>query len=222
LLGRRIEQCRVVFLAGADVLRQSVDSVAAYLAVIAQVFPLETRVARPRGRSALETEASLDGVMSFLDDFTAPVPDQSAWRRYRELHLRRVILGVESGDAEVRAVHGRRWSDQDLAAIVTGLKDAGLSVGVLTLVDAGGIEHAPDHLAATAELIGSLPLGPGDLVSLLDANELRDPKLDAGELGFTPITGPGWTAQQAELKHRLQAALKPRGARVATYSLEKQ
>jgi hypothetical protein len=222
LLGRRIEQCRGLFVAGADVLRQSVDTVAAYLAVIAQVFSVETPAARPRGRSALETEASLDGVITFLDDFTAPLPDQSAWRRYRELHLRRVILGVESGDAEVRALYGRHWSDQDLTAIVAGLKDAGLSVGVLALVDAGGIEHAPNHLAATAERIGSLPLGPGDLVSLLDANELCDPKLDAGELGFTPITGTGWAAQQAELKRRLLAALKPRGAKVATYSLEKQ
>ena len=83
------------------------------------------------------------------------------------------------------------------------LKDAGLGVGVVVLVDAGGIEHAARHLAATADLVNALPLGPGDLVSLLDANEVRDRRLDPTALGFTPLTGPRWAEQQAELKRLL-------------------
>ena len=76
-------------------------------------------------------------------------------------------------------------------------------MGVLVLVDAGGIEHAGRHLAATAELVNALALGPGDLVSLLDANEVRDPSLGPAALGFTPLTGPRWAEQQAELKRLL-------------------
>ena len=98
------------------------------------------------------------------------------------------------------------------------LKEAGVGVGVLVLVDAGGVEHAGRHLEATADLINALPLGPGDLVSLLDGNEFLAP----GDHGFSPLIGPGWDAQQADLKVRLLPVRADRKAQVAAYSLEKQ
>ncbi len=112
-------------------------------------------------------------------------------------------LGVESGDPRVRALYGKTWDDADLAATVADLKAAGLGVGLVTLAGAGGVEHADRHLAATADLIAALDLGPGDLVSLLDSEEVRDP--DRGEPGFTPPTAAMVADQQAELKRRLSA-----------------
>ena len=41
LWGRRLLQCRIVFLAGADVLHQPVEDVAAYLRAIGSTFPIE-------------------------------------------------------------------------------------------------------------------------------------------------------------------------------------
>ena len=92
-----------------------------------------------------------------------------------------------------------------------------MGVGVLVLVDAGGLEHAGRHLEATADLINVLPLGPGDLVSPLDGNEFLAP----GDHGFSPVVGPGWDAQQADLKVRMPRSAD-RKAQVAAYSLEKQ
>ena len=89
-------------------------------------------------------------------------------------------------------------------------------------MDAGGIEHGARHLAATAALVNALPLGPGDLVALLDANEVRNASLGPLELGFTPLTGTRWTEQQAELKRLLLPVRTERGAKIAPYSLEKQ
>ena len=70
-------------------------------------------------------ETPLDGIDAFLDDFTPPPPGWPDWRRFRDLHLRRVSLGVESGDPEVRALYGKDWKNEDLMRPVADLKDAG-------------------------------------------------------------------------------------------------
>src|SRR4051794_27599741 len=84
----------------------------------------------------------------------------------------------------------------------------------------GGEEHTERHLAATADLINSLALGTGDLVSLLDANEIRDP--GQRDPGFTPLVGARWAEQQAAFKQALLPVKAQRGAKVVPYSLEKQ
>jgi hypothetical protein len=222
LLGRRLAQCRTAFLAGSDVLRQGPENMEGYVQAIASTFPIDSDTARPRGRNTLDCESSLAGIHAFLDDFTPPAPGWPDWRRLHDRHLRRVSLGVESGSREIRSMYRKIWSNSDLRSIIESLKSAGLGVGVVVLVDAGGIEHAERHLAATADLVNALPLGPGDLVSLLDANEVRDGSLGPVELGFTPLTGPRWTGQQAELKRLLLPVRTERSAKIAPYSLEKQ
>lgn len=222
LLGRRIEQSRGVFLAGGDVLRQPPEVVSSYLETIASTFPIDPASARVRPRDALDAPPRLDGIDAFLDDFAGPMPDRLAWQHFRARHLRRVTLGIESGDSDVRALYHKRWVDDDLRAVVADLKEAGLGVGVLVLVDAGGCEHAHRHVEATAALINALPIGPGDLVSLLDGNEIRAPVDAPGAPGFTPLAGPRWAEQQAELRRRLLPVRTTRGAQIAAYSLEKQ
>ncbi len=207
LLGRRTLQSRSVFLGGGDVLRRPSGEVAAYLETVAHVFPIGAA-------------SRLEGIHAFLDDPSALRPDRETWRIFRGLHLSRVSLGVESGDPEIRALYRKAWANEDLVATVADLKAAGIGVGVLVLADAGGAEHAESHLAATADLINALELGPGDLVSLLDAEEVRDPY--AGGPGFPPLTAERRAEQQAWLKQRLLPVRTLRGAKVAPYSLEKQ
>jgi hypothetical protein len=222
LLGRRLLQCRTVFLAGSDALLQGPETTCAYLETIATVFPIDSGSTRRRPRNTEDPEEPLAGIDAFLDDFTTPPAGWPDWRRLRERHLRRVSLGVESGARDVRSLYRKHWANEDVRILVGQLKEAGIGVGLILLVDAGGIEHAARHVAATAELVNALPLGAGDLVALLDANEVRDPALTAGELGFTPLPHPRWTEQQAELKRLLLPVRTERGAKVAPYSLEKQ
>ncbi len=201
LLGRRVEQSRGAFLAGADVLRQPVDQVAAYLKTIAEVFP------------------ERDGVDAFLDDVAPPLPDRDAWRRLADLGLRRVNLGIESGDADVRALYRKTWSDDDLRATVADLNAAGLGLRLMLLVGAGGVSWADRHEAATAELLNTLDLQRGDLVYLLDANEIGDASF-GGQI--EPLTGSRWNEQQARLKERLVPIRAGCGAKVVPYLMEKQ
>lgn len=217
LFGQRRLQYRNIFLAGSDVLRLPSEAVATFLETIAR-----SELCVPSGevRDFSEPSPRLEAVHAFLDNMAPPRPSVEQWRTYRQLQLRRVVLGVESGDPTVRGLYRKAWENRDLVALVSDLKQADLAVGLMVLVDAGGAEHAERHLAATVDLINTLELGKGDIVSLLDANEFRDPEQQVPS--FAPLVGLRWTEQQAALKHALLPLRANRGVKVVPYSLEKQ
>ncbi|WP_406695335.1 hypothetical protein V5E97_30350 [Singulisphaera sp. Ch08] len=217
LFGQRRLQYRNIFLAGSDVLRLPSEAVTGFLETIAQS---ELCAASGEMPGFTEPLPRLEAVHAFLDNPTRPRPTLEQWRTYRQLQLRRVIVGVESGDPTIREFYRRTWKNEDLIALVSDLKQADIAVGVMVLIDAGGVEHAEPHLTSTADLINSLELGKGDIVSLLDANEFRDPQQQGPK--FTPLAGLRWTEQQAKLKHALLPLRSNRGVKVVPYSLEKQ
>ncbi len=213
LFGRRVEQCRGIFLGGPDALRQPISDVAAWLEAVARVVPIALASGSDR----------LSGVFAFLDQFSAPVPDAEGWRRLKRLHLRRVYLGVESGLPEVRAFFGKTWEDASLRATVTALKEAGIEVGLIVLAGAGGLEGADREEAATAALLNGLVLGKLDVVALVSADEVGGVSSLAllETLGRTPLTGPTRAERLASLRGRL-APTREKGVKVVPYSMEKQ
>jgi hypothetical protein len=224
LLGRRILQCRTLFLAGADLLRRPAADVEAFFRAAARSFPLAPGHAhRPPGDRP-EDAARLDGIHTFLDDFSPPLPDRDAWRRLRDLGLTRVALGIESGDPGIRALYGTRWEDGALRATVSAVKEAGIAASLLVLVGAGGDENRDRHEAATVALASSLPLGKGDFVYLLDAGEVGgEPSRESLRAqGLTPVSEASRLDQQCQLKERLVPLRISTGAKVLPYSLEKQ
>ncbi len=151
LWGRRLSQSRVAFLAGSDVLRCPVDDIAAYLDAVRQAFPIQPKAASREADPAEMDSAAprLEGIHAFLDDFTLPRPDRTAWCEFAARGLVRLSLGVESGDPAVRAIYGKSWADEELRSCVADLKAAGLAVSLMTLVGAGGIERAETHVRET-------------------------------------------------------------------------
>jgi hypothetical protein len=218
LLGRRLLQSRLAFLAGSDVLRRPTEEVCAYLEVVRRIFTIATK-SRDQSSASEEEKPSLEGIHAFLDDFSPGQPGREAVEAYRRRNLVHVSLGVESGDQQVRRYYGKVWEDHALVEMASELKSAGLSIGLLTLVGAGGIESAESHVQRTAQLINALPLARGDMVFLLDENELRDPAVSPAD--FERVTGGTWVEQQERLKRAL-APLRERGVKVLPYSLEKQ
>jgi hypothetical protein len=226
LLGRRLAQCKYVFLAGSDVLLQPEGEVTAYVGTVSRVFPIDPSRGNRRPDPSPDAPHVLTGIHAFIDRFGVPRPDREALRRWQSLGLTRVTLGVESGDTAVRTLYGKTWSNSDLAAAVADLKAAGIGVGLIALVGAGGREHAEAHVSATADLLNALELGPGDLVSLVDASELRSfgaaADTPVGSPPFTPLTPTETSAQLDDLKRLLTPIRAERKAKVAPYSLEKQ
>ncbi len=219
LWGRRLLQSRVVFLGGADVLHQPVETILAYLTAIGRTFPVEPgrRLAAP---SRADDEAPrFDGVHAFVEDFARQMPDRAGWSELAAHGLVRVSIGVESGAPAVRSNYRKNWENDAIRTTVADLKSAGLGVSVLTIVGAGGLEQAETHVERTTRLIESLELASGDFVFLLDENELDES--NAGAAAATLLPRSTWLKQQAQLKEAL-APLKKRAIKVLPYTLEKQ
>ena len=184
LLGQRLNQCRDVFLTGSGWLDRPEDEVLALLQSVNEVFPIEPNQQRPR---ALDTADAprLETIHGWLDALpTHPLPPD-AWTRFRAAHLGRITLRID----------GESLPNSDaLRALITPAKEAGLGVGLACFVASVGASSLVD-------LIGSLPLIAGDLVSLIAS--------DGVEADLTPL--------KAEL-----AATLPPGPRVVVYNPAKQ
>ncbi len=113
LIGRRLLQTRVAFLASGDVLRLPAQDVLTYLEILGREFVIAPR-AKGRSETALEETHRIDGIYTFLDDFSPPCPGLDAFRAFRERHLEHVTLGVESGDPRIRDLYSKRWTDAEL------------------------------------------------------------------------------------------------------------
>ena len=199
LLGGRVAQCRDVFLGGAGVLRRPVAAILADLAATARVFPI-----LPKGTGS-EREGRFETIHAFLDDFRPGLPDLEGWRSLREAHLGRVTLGIKSASST---------SAVDLSRIIADLKAAGIGVGLVVLVAAEGRAGLAAELESTPAFLASLPLAPGDLISLVDARGLVDP--------INPLDDPGAEAHAAALKGRIAAALPSKGPRLVAYNPDKR
>ncbi|HEV3163022.1 MAG TPA: hypothetical protein VGZ22_03195 [Isosphaeraceae bacterium] len=223
-LGKRALQCRGAYVAGTDLFHLPADQVAAYLRITAEVFPIDPAPVRLRARDVPDEPHRLESLYAFLDNLDPPLPDLAAWCQFKELALRRVVVGVESGDRQVRTLYGKTWEDDALRRLVADLKAAGLEVGIVLLVGAGGQERADEHVAASAALLNALPLGPGDLVYLIEADEVggEAARRKLQELDITPLSDQAALEQQKRLLSLLAPIRKERKAKVAPYHLEKQ
>ncbi len=218
LVGRRLLQTRIAFLASGDVLRRPADDVMTYLEIVGRAFTIAPRV-QGQTEPALEDPPHVEGIYAFLDDFSAPCPGPGAFQAFRQRHLEHLTLGVESGAARVRKLYHKSWCDDDLRTVVSDVKSAGIGLSLLTLVGAGGQEHAESHVEQSARLFSSLELTRGDTLFLLDERELSDPAR-AGDDG-NALAGEAWTRQRERFKQAL-SPLRDRGVKVLPYSMEKQ
>lgn len=105
-----------------------------------------------------------NGIYSFIDAFSTRRKAAAEFRELAQRGLRRVYLGLESGDAQVLKFMGKPHTIADIEKLVDHLKNAQVSVGLIVLVGAGGDLFAEAHTRATVDLINALPLDESDLI----------------------------------------------------------
>ena len=105
-----------------------------------------------------------DGVSTFLDAFTGPHRTPQEFQELRNLGLRRVYLGLETGDDNLLKWLCKPATSASIARCVASLKEVGLVVGVIALLGAGGHDFAEAHVRKTVRLINELPLGRDDFI----------------------------------------------------------
>ncbi len=219
LFGRAIGLRSSLFLADANALAISQERVRALLKVAHEEFVIGGDGTGTGGGD--ESAYVLDGIYSFLDIFGG---EQKHTDDYRELHdaqVRRLYIGLESGDPQLFALLNKPGSPAACIDLVRNIKAAGISVGVIVLAGAGGDRFAPQHVQATLATLRAMPLDARDIVYLspLVVSGSEGYVAHMRELGARLLTEAELRAQVASFKQALKQAW-PRPPRVTLYHLE--
>ncbi|MGQ9691896.1 MAG: radical SAM protein [Thermaceae bacterium] len=126
-------------------------------------------------------------VAGFLDLYTGVKKAPSFWKRLRGLGLRRVYVGLETGSETLLRLLNKPGHPKEAIGLIRALKEAGLSVGVILLVGAGGEAFREEHFAQSLGLLSQLPLDREDLVYLSPfVEDLKTPYAQLGLKGVDP------------------------------------
>jgi radical SAM superfamily enzyme YgiQ (UPF0313 family) len=147
-------------------------------------------------------------LFSFVDAWTGRRRSPSTWRELRGLGLRRVYVGLETGDPGLHAWLGKPGAPADVQDLVASLHDGGVAVGVILLLGAGGERFAFAHVARTSELLSSLRLGARDLLYFSEYVEEASREFPLPAETATDLR-PLSPARCAELRRAIQSAYRP-------------
>jgi radical SAM superfamily enzyme YgiQ (UPF0313 family) len=159
------------------------------------------------------------GFYSFLDSFTPQQKSRDELRELREAGLRRVYLGLESGHGPLLSWLDKPGTPGDGLAAAERAREAGLEVGLIVLVGAGGRRFAEPHLRDTLDAIRSLELGRDDVVFLSPFVDVEGSRYAARAErdGVLPLTPAEVDAQT----NAFRKALKGRPHKVVLYDLRR-
>lgn len=163
-----------------------------------------------------EADAIRRGVFAFVDGFTGQVKSVRDYRVLRDLGLRRVYVGLESGHDPLLAFVRKPGSAATSVETVRSVKEAGVAVGVIVMIGLGGRRYAERHVADTIQAVSAMRLGAGDLLyfsELVEPASASRPSLVVGD----PL-GP---AQREAQRQAIRAGVTCDGAgpQVAVYDV---
>lgn len=147
-LGDGLSLRRTIFLGDANALVTPMSRLLPLLDATAQVYDIE----------------KMGGIFAFLDGFSGEKKTPADYRLLAERGLKRVYLGMESGNAALLQFLKKPGQPEDLVNAVRSMKAGGVSVGVIVLLGAGGKRYADDHVRDTIAAINAMQLDLDDLV----------------------------------------------------------
>jgi hypothetical protein len=221
--GRTLRARRSIFLGEANALTLAHEDLVGIFRVLGENFelPPETEEFVPASWWLGHT-TRFDGVSTFLDAFTGPRRTAAEFEQLRELGLRRVYVGLETGDDELLKWLCKPATSASIAQCVTNLKNAGLTVGVIALLGAGGHEFAEAHTRATARLINQLPLGCNDFIYFSPLVIYPNSRYaeQTGALRIEPLTDVQMRAQEQAIRGALRFDEQRGRPHLGRYELE--
>jgi hypothetical protein len=159
----------------------------------------------------------LGGIYAFLDGFSG---EKKSVQDYTALHKRglaRVYVGLESGNADLLAFLKKPGHPDDALHAVRAMKQAGVAVGVVILLGAGGRQHADAHIRDTIRALNAMPLDGSDIIYLSELVISQDMPYakDAAQAGLRPLTHSECVEQGEAISAGLawKASTRPRIAR---------
>jgi hypothetical protein len=223
LLGRGVSLRRSLFLADANAIVIAQSRLTAMLEQLNGTLPMEPPGLETAQRSAWRAEHpwSLDGHYAFLSAPDALHKSATDFAELRTLGLRRVYVGVESGDDRLRAFLRKQGRAADVRAAVETLKAGGLGVGLILMVGVGGEAWREAHLRGGMALLEALPLGPGDLVYLSPFVSAGDSPYDAdmAAAALPPLDDVALATEEARFRASLAPLARRTGITVSRYDI---
>jgi len=149
-LGAGLSLRRSIFLGDANALAAPMTRLVPLFEAVHKVYGVE----------------DLGGIYAFLDGFSGERKSPGDYERLRELGLRRIYIGMESGhDPLLRFLNKPSTSSESVTA-VKAIKQAGVAVGVIILLGAGGHRYAKGHVRDTIRALNTMPLDGDDIIYL--------------------------------------------------------
>ncbi len=164
---------------------------------------------------------AMHGIFAFIDAFTTRRKTVADWRALADRGLRRAYIGLESGDPGLLSFLGKPNTPADAQRLISNLKEAGIAVGIIILVGAGGASYQEAHIAATTRLLNALPLDAGDLIYLSELVDYPDAPYaaHAAAAGVRPATPHEIEEQSRRLRAGLRAGRRLDAPTLSIYDI---
>jgi radical SAM superfamily enzyme YgiQ (UPF0313 family) len=209
-LGRGLSYRKSVFLGDANAIALATDKLEKLFVVLHDIPELKTILEK-------------GGIHAFLDIYTGVRKEASDFRTLKDLGLRRVSLGVESGSENLRAFVKKPGSQTEILEVVHALKEAGLAVVIILMVGLGGKTYQAEHLEQSVNLVKQLPLGRGDIIYLSQfIPKPGAPYLgEANQAGISAMSDMEIVVETQHWKSVILKAIQTREVKVAPYSFQR-
>ncbi len=210
-LGAGISRFRSVFIGDANALAAPQARLLELLEVLAAELPYDPD--HPSGK--------LRGLSAFMDMFLGVEKSVEDFLALRFRGLCRVAVGLETGHDPLLEFLEKPGRAADAVEVVQRLKGAGIGVGIIVLVGAGGHQYQTAHIRDTLEALNRMPLDAGDFIYLspLVENRTASYSLLAQEVGLTPLSEEELGAQEAAIHGGIRAIAFRSPPRVAPYDI---
>jgi radical SAM superfamily enzyme YgiQ (UPF0313 family) len=212
-LGPALMLRRSIFLGDANALVAPHEHVVRLMHVVGEEFALAPRElclrSKDMRRWLAEHREGFEGIYSFLDVFNARKMTVEEFRQLAVLGLRRVYIGLETGDKPLLRFLRKPGHPEDAVRVVNDLKKAGVNVGVIVMTGIGGKQYAEAHVSHTVEVLLEMNLGEGDLVYFSPFVEEGTEYRELAEArGVQPLSEEEMAAQRDAIQSALRARWK--------------
>jgi radical SAM superfamily enzyme YgiQ (UPF0313 family) len=209
-LGRGLSYRKSIFLGDANAIAVATDKLEKLFVIL-------------HGIPALKTILEKGGIHAFLDMYTGVRKQVSDYRALKELGLRRVSLGVESGSENLLEFVKKPGSQTEILEVVHTLKEAGLAVVIILMVGLGGKTYQTEHLEQSVSLVKQLPLGRDDIIYLSQfMPKPGAPYLgEADQAGISAMSDMEIVVETQHWKSVILKAIQTRDVKVAPYSFQR-
>ncbi len=172
-LGRGLSLRRTIFLGDANALVVPQERLLKLFNAVHAVFNVE----------------ELGGIFAFQDAFSGEKKDKSDYLQLRSKGLERVYIGLESGHDPLLKFLKKPGNAENGLHTIRALKSAGIGVGVIILLGAGGKTYAVGHILDTIRVLNEMSLDLNDQIyfSELVQNEGLSYTLPAYQAELDPL-----------------------------------